>query len=386
MSNTNKTYFIRLRPVSHYFFGGEQNFGTDTEVVNYRIRSRLFPQQTAIFGMLRYLLLLRDTTDIMSHHPAAGGTIANTTAATTLIGSKSFSPDKALNDFGIIEQLSPLLVYQATTTTAGENHYMPCYSTPADKGWTLKVEEAAHAYIGGTSKPLCKLENDEGQTFSYKNDKPAAFIRADGKPLRQDCIFKAYERVGIQKSYSGNTSEKAFFKQKTYGLNPGFYFGFYCTLKDTEQALPDSLEDTIHLGGERSRFQISIEKADLPTYPFPALAPADLPKLILISDAYLPMDVLNQYTAFVIGETKPFRYIKTKVGTKKYYNLSGKSTHQNEAEKSQRYTLLKKGAVLFAKDKAALDDLANMLQGASTSPTAERMKRFYKIGYNYFKK
>ena len=50
------TYLIKLRPLTHYYFGGEQGLGSG-DSRNYLVKSRLWPQQTTLLGLVRYVIL-----------------------------------------------------------------------------------------------------------------------------------------------------------------------------------------------------------------------------------------------------------------------------------------------------------------------------------------
>ena len=78
-------YHIKLRPLDKFFFGGEQNFDGGKER-NYLVHSAYFPQQTALLGLVRHMLLLNDTSVFQN------GTIikGKEKLVEALIGEKSF--------------------------------------------------------------------------------------------------------------------------------------------------------------------------------------------------------------------------------------------------------------------------------------------------------
>lgn len=61
----SKKYKITLTPVDKFFFGGDMTFQVGTnekdsfneQFSSYIIRSAMFPQQTSLLGMLRFLIL-----------------------------------------------------------------------------------------------------------------------------------------------------------------------------------------------------------------------------------------------------------------------------------------------------------------------------------------
>ena len=63
-------YLITLTPTGRFFFGGDMTFKVGRKDKNefneqfssYIIKSAMFPQQTSLLGMLRFLILSNDTT------------------------------------------------------------------------------------------------------------------------------------------------------------------------------------------------------------------------------------------------------------------------------------------------------------------------------------
>ena len=372
---TDTTYFFRLRPLSDFFFGGEQNFGNDTHVVNYRIQSRRFPQQTAVLGMLR-LLLLEQSNGMFDKPASVGGRIMDKETAKSLIGSEGFRVNKALDQFGVIEQISPLLLYEGD---------IPYFKTPLTKGYRLKVDSELVSYAGNADHQLAILmdtKDKAGKTpFSYKNGLEDSFTAANGGATKKgDTVFVKKERIGIQKSYIGKTEDRAFFKQSSYSLKDGFSFGFYATFSKND-VLADTGKTLVFLGGERSRFALDWHTVEaVPSFSLPQNAwPADdLSKICLLSDTYLPQSGLHGMSTFIAGHTTSFRFLETSLDTEKHFNLSGKKNGA-DAAKSDRYTLLKKGAVIYpatGKEQA----WQNMLEGKDNG----QVLRFRKIGYNQF--
>ena len=379
---TKTTYFFRLRPLSDFFFGGEKNFGNDTEVANYRVSSRRFPQQTAVLGMLRLFLLEQE--DGMFDRPASvGGSIQKKDRAKKLIGKKGFSPGKDSDGFGTIQQLSPLLIYNSDT---------PYFKAPATSGYHLQIKSGLVAYAGGSDHTLPILmdqkDGESNKPFSYKDAPVDSFVSSEGdiKAVKDNPkdkgVFVQKDRIGIQKIYTGKTEDRAFFKMSSYYLAKGFSFGFYATLANDE-TLTETGKATTHMGGERSLFSINWKK--VMAFPQLSLPEGALPKdgyqkICLLSDAFLPNARLHEVCSYIKGDTMPFRCLKTSLETKKHFNLSGKGGRE-EVSRSGRFTLLKKGAVLYPK-KGELKSLTDMLEGIGQGN--ETVLGFRNIGYNYF--
>lgn len=107
-------YLVTFRPLGDYSFGsdrrfsfvGKNNYSKD-EYAPYFIRTNRVPEQSTVFGMIRYLILVsngielkqdfqydEDTRDIMK----------------ALIGEKSFSLNGGVRDFGKLEKISPIFL------------------------------------------------------------------------------------------------------------------------------------------------------------------------------------------------------------------------------------------------------------------------------------
>ena len=86
-------YLITLTPVDKFFFGGDMTFNVHGDADHnekfgtYIIRSAMFPQQTSLLGMLRFLLLRSDKS-LFDGQSIIPGTSAK---VTDLIGPSSFT-------------------------------------------------------------------------------------------------------------------------------------------------------------------------------------------------------------------------------------------------------------------------------------------------------
>ena len=100
---------IQLTPKTPYFFGNErsqayQDNRTQKGLLNpYYIPSNEMPAQTALFGVLRYLGI---------HHPTPQFDL--TTEDKARIGGQSFDLYNPKENFGMIKQISPLMIYDQT--------------------------------------------------------------------------------------------------------------------------------------------------------------------------------------------------------------------------------------------------------------------------------
>src|ERR1035437_5105326 len=94
-------FLIRLKPLTPYFFGGENTFGDNNQ--SYYVRSNYLPQQTTLLGFLRYELLLQNK---------LLGTDPEKKDWKSLIGKKSFQKENGayISEFGAIKKISPVFL------------------------------------------------------------------------------------------------------------------------------------------------------------------------------------------------------------------------------------------------------------------------------------
>ncbi|EHI76527.1 hypothetical protein HMPREF9184_01172 [Streptococcus sp. oral taxon 058 str. F0407] len=107
-------YLVTFKPLGDYSFGSDRRFSfvgrnnySKDEYAPYFIRTNSVPEQSTVFGMIRYLILVsngirlkqdfqydEDTRDIMKD----------------LIGEKSFSLNGSVQHFGKLEKISPIFL------------------------------------------------------------------------------------------------------------------------------------------------------------------------------------------------------------------------------------------------------------------------------------
>lgn len=380
-------YIIRLKPLTPFFFGGENTFGEgDAQAVNYHVRSNYLPQQTALLGMLRYQLL--------AQHQLIGTEPGDTW--NKLIGERSFTMkdgNKDVQDFGAIKSISPLFL------SNGTDHYLP-----QALDWTMgKPEPGAKQQL----YPILLSFNTNGHTdtdsrrnqipvltagcgpYDPKNGTSSFWVKSDGSQMRQwdweeekrfdsskgygNGFFIEQEQVGIHRKVEKSTSDTGdFYKQAFYRLADDFAFAFYAQLD-----LPDGKElqpATVQLGGERSLFAMTVERAtdtfsdQFSTQTFTKGHQRQHKAIVLVSDALAPANMM-QNCDFAITEAIPFRNIITKSVQKggDYTRINGGAIGKQKA----LYYLLKRGSIFFAAD-------TTKLKGALEN------KPCYQIGYNHF--
>jgi CRISPR-associated protein Cmr3 len=334
---TMSNYFIRLKPVENYFFGGENTFRNNEEdTANYFSRSNSYPQQTTLLGLLRFMLLKSN---------AALPLYKNQEKANALIGENSFDVLNGSQYFGAIQKISPLFIYH--------DNDIYRFSLPFEN-FVVDFDKNGKTYTNSLRQFIPAIEG-----YNPKQAGEAFVKNNSGREILFSNIFIEHEpKTGIDKQREEG-DDKKFYKQICYSLKPGFEFAFFADIETTfkhngkvENVILNN--DMISFGGEQKQFSISIENSneqkkyafsnntkpyqdDL--YPaFDAIPNTD--RIILISDAYVSSEILEQ-CKFVMNEIQEFRTVKIAFDKTKF----NKKTFV-----SNKLNLLKRGSVLFVDD------------------------------------
>jgi len=298
-------YLVTLKPLEPFLFGGNQTFGTlgDKEAGSYLVTSRQFPQQTALLGMLRKELMTQAGLLTRKRRGEWVDKHKNVDAI-NLVGYEKFSMnEKALQDFGVIERLSPVFLMKN------------------GKRYIKKVDIESFPYENGILKG-----------YNPKDDIYDNFVSLDGeKSLKSEDIFRAIEQTGNKKGGEDNS----LFKKTSYILNDGFSFAFYIELDTTLNSA------MISLGADRSAFMMEVKEDD-------ASLDYKEPKgyLTLLSDALITVNI-KENCDFAITSELSHRNLKSKKSALK----------KSKFEKSETVYLYEKGSVLMNPSEALLADL-----------------------------
>jgi len=313
-------YLIKLTPLKPFFFGGDTTFGKlgDKDKGTYLVKSRLFPQQTAILGMIRKEMLIQKgflTTKINYGEWVDEKDKKN---AKYFIGDTKFEFNTK-QDFGVLKNISPIFLLRG------------------DKKFIKKVDIDSFKFILDKNKqPL--LENYNPKEDIYDN-----FISIDNsKTFKTKDIFRAIEEIGIKKITKATAEENekknnSYFKKTSYTLKHNFKFAFFI---ESDFELEDAF---ITLGGEKSTFKMevtqnnnSLEYKDKNGY------------LILLSDAYLDIDI-KENCDFAITSEISFNYLQNKFQDNKIKFEKAKQT----------LFLYEKGSIFINPKGKLIDNLNN---------------------------
>lgn len=378
---------ITLKPLTPFFFGGENTFGEDN--VNYFAKSNYLPQQTTLLGLIRYELLTQNKllgTDPLSEKWA------------DLIGSKSFESTNAefTSSFGVIKNISPVFIIEDDIA------YIPqaidwAYSKEDKKTLNpIQVEfkqfsnNLLHIGYSNTNIPFLKVN---GKPYDPKMGLKELWVSSDGKISRQwdwDIKYKEHQgfkngffiekhQIGIHRSIQRKREEKGdFYKQIFYQFyRPDTSFAFFV---DLEMPYDKKLNSRITtMGGERSVFEMTVSDPpidkisfnDLFQNAFTVSHPSRKHAIILMSDAYCNQDILLD-CEFSITQAIPFRNITSLQMKDIDYASLSRDNNSNKLYKTKELIyLLRRGSVLFPK------------YGKNILNKIESEIAFKNIGYNY---
>ena len=300
-------YKITLTPLEPFLFGGDNTFGKigDKENGTYLVKSRYFPQQSAILGMLKKQIMTQSRVLTRKVRGEWVDRYAKDKAK-ELVGDEKFNiTANALQNFGTNKKISPIFLEQN------------------NQRFIKKVDIDSFTYKDGL------LIGYNPRQDIYDN-----FICIDSnKKLKSSDIFKPIEQTGNKTGGEDNS----LFKKTSYLLKHNFKFAFYLKC---EYELKDSI---ITLGADGSKFKMQVAQSD------EKLDYQDKNDyLTLLSDAYIAIPI-KEYCDFAITSEIT------------YQNLQNKkhSTIKNEFKKSTKIYLYEKGSVFINPKDELINNLNN---------------------------
>ena len=365
-------YQITLTPVDKFFFGGDMTFQVGTnekdkfneQFSSYIIQSSMFPQQTSLLGMMRFLIL-RNNKEAFKD-----GQILDKVKAKTLIGGQSFtvnSDGHGENNFGLIKGLSHVrILRKCGEAKASCLEFAPLFGeldfTKASAG-TYNMKDV---YIPGLTDKEYKAK--EGLSAKLTDGKKSYDFK-QGEDLEKEGVFVEDRRIGIDRNIkTGKVENAALFKQISYRFNNKN--ASYCFVFDAEVGDSLNLEDCsgqlVSIGGDNSQFVIGIKKDEKTEDNIVPINNA----VRLLSPTFLTR-AEAQTAKFAITRLMPFRFLKSEMDkVKSYHILSGNLT------RSDRYELYSPGSVFYFENNEQKEAFTNLIKAK---------KEFRQIGYNEFK-
>lgn len=352
---TANNYLVTLKPLGNYFFGGATTFNnkdrvTGKEQSNYLVRSRKYPQQTTLLGVLRYALL--------KQYGLLG---KNRTLWDEKIGKQSFNgihdglDQTEVSSWGYINKISPLMLLSADST-----YFI--------QGFDEGDQKIAPHQLNKVFKENKEMPFYNFSEYDPKESRAIAWKSENGKEQKENAIFKESFRVGIKKDYSGRSSTDAFYKQFFYRLEQDFKFGFY--LNASKKIEPFST--VLHAGADQSLFHFEISTENTTDiFSDTEIDNSEAHKITLISDAYCDKAILKHCQAAITNSIS-FRYIKTTNETPNFNNKAKTVTQHSMVKGPESLNLLERGSVLYTNNT---NEVTKILKAP---------KPYRNAGFNYF--
>lgn len=300
-------YLVTLTPLEPFLFGGDNTFGKigDKENGTYLVKSRQFPQQSAVLGMLKKEIM---TQSGLLTRKVRGEWVDkhNKNEAANLVGVDKFDiQSSSLQNFGSIISLGAIFLVQN------------------QQSFIKKVDIDSCSYKDGL------LVGYDPKKDIYDN---YVEITSHEKLTTKD-IFIPVEQSGNKIGGEDNS----LFKKTSYLLKDSFKFAFYL---ECDYGLKNSI---ISLGADGSSFKLEVSTTH------EALNYEDKNGyLTLLSDAYISIPI-KEHCKFAITSEISYRSLKNKKH----------ATKINKFEKSQRVFLYEKGSVFIEPSSTLLENLNN---------------------------
>jgi CRISPR-associated protein Cmr3 len=310
-------YKITLKPLEPFLFGGDNTFGKigDKENGTYLVKSRQFPQQSAILGMLKKEMMIQD--GVLTRKVRGEWVDKHLKEQTKeLVGFEKFDiASQTPQDFGKLKSLSPIFLQKD------------------DERFIKKVDIDSFEYKEGLLKGYNPKEDIYDNFVSLKSN----------KKLSSDDIFQEIEQTGNKKGGEDNS----LFKKTSYLLKDDFRFALYI---ESEYELKDSI---VSLGADGSSFYMQAKQSD------EKLDYTDKNGyLTLLSDAYITV-ALKGNCDFAITSEISFKNLINKKSAMTKNQKPEKNKQNNPFKKSKKVYLYEKGSVFINPSSDLLENLNN---------------------------
>jgi CRISPR type III-B/RAMP module-associated protein Cmr3 len=350
-------YRIDFRPLDVFFFGSETTFGNGEEV-NYFAKSRPYPQQTTILGVLRHL----------------GYNVEEHIGPTDIGESFAAEPDENQGKYGFIEAISPLF-FTRRGAEASQQIIGPMLADALVGKPPVPASGTVERWTGTSWSSLFELPAFDPKEWYEQPLLPTA---KSAKKL-DDLVVKD-TRIGITKQRDGQERADGFYKQEMRTLAEDTFFSAYLELAERGQHVAG--QHVLPIGAEKALFLLEITKLDEPTtftqkFPEPLFADCASDHLccaVLLSDAFVETEQLEKLP-FVVADTEDFRYLSTPAKVSDFGRLSrtAKTAKRfpDQMRMSKKYNLLARGSLLYAQSPKILQKILDL-------------PRWQTIGYNHF--
>jgi CRISPR-associated protein Cmr3 len=302
-------YLITLKPLKHFFFGSEQTFG-EGEAQNYFAKSALFPQQSAVLGMLKKEMLKKERLITRKIKDEWG---EDKEAIEEIIGKGKFAIDTTEDlDYGKIKSISEVILYR-------DDEFF----------WVMK--------------DIFDLDiefDDEALVRFNPKERIKDILVSNMGNINKNLPFKSKIEVGNKKK----SDEDGFFKKEVFCLKNNFCFAFFVNGNYDFLKLDGSF---VKLGADDSRFLMSVKEFNDEVSPKVTLNKNIKNTYVLLSDAYIPD--IKDIVDFGITDEVTFKFLS--------------KNNKKGVKKSKLYHFYKRGSILFnLKDESKIAQYKSLTQ------------------------
>lgn len=349
----SEIYKITLSPVDWYFFGGETTYG-GSEKANYYAKSNLFPQESAVIGMLRY--------EILKKLNLLKASDKEKEAVIAAIGNSGFNPanSKESCPIGLIDAISPVMIqYKEEVFNRAPLNYG---TNIKFKNADMESPEGSKIYLNGLKKKL-------PIPVSKINDARKIWISCStgeiNEEVTDDKMFTSKSKIGITKQVSNRNDDnkEGYFKGKLYTLKKDYKFVFYAQL-----GMELDKYSLVYLGAERSMFKMivsQVEGLDELHHIWNKI-PVQENQVVFFSEAFVPVEIY-QHCSFAWTDSIQFRCI-----TRPWKSRHNYASLDIKQERSCRYNILHRGSVLYYDTEEQREQLQELINNPY----------FLQFGYN----
>lgn len=329
-------YFIKLKPLNPFYFGSTKSFDDNRVNENYKkpyfLKGNLYPQQTAILGMLRKKIL--EDNGVLVENVKRNNEQKN--KEKEYIGK--ITNDLSESTFGKIENISSVQIYIED---------MPYYYYEDNK------EEKKAKFC---KEKNFTNRNGEKKLLKYNPKNFEEYFKRfeNGNRKSKGEIFTEVTEFGIDKQKKEEEDNSLFKKQRYLFKEKNIYFGLYVVLKDT-----DIKNGFVQLGDKYSIFYLEVEKKEKK---LEIDENRDNNLILFTSDMYIEQDDLSKLLELSEG-------MILKNNKFKFINDDNNKFYKNK--KSQN--LIKRGSILIS-NKEILDILKD-----------KKYENYKKVGFNDYK-
>lgn len=356
-------YQITLTPVDKFFFGGDMTFAVkgqdkdfENQYVSYIIQSSMFPQQTSLLGMLRFVILRNAGEEVFMD-----GHIVDKTRAKELIGERSFMVNNN-NDFKTIKSLSHVRIRRTTNGQISDLEFAPLFKE-------LSFAEASVGSYNLSDICIPSLSKDD---YDAKNGLDLLLTDGVNKYKLED-VFVKDRRVGINRDINtGIVDDGALFKQISYRFSNKE--AKYCFVFDAEidDAVPfeQYSGQVVSVGGDNSQFVIDITKNGITNENLKSYDKA----VWLLSPTFLSRAEART-AKFAVTRLMPFRFLTDREDNNENDNRTFHVLN-SKLKRSERYELYTPGSVFYFENEDQKQEFVKAIESKND---------FRQIGYNEYK-